>query len=109
MGMLMRSSMDEPAMERIGLLKRTSNSHPWGFLAAAMAASLLAGCVVVRADSGAWRSHRYGPDFASCAQFLARAHAALAGAADSPAAAHAAHAAALHEYHICLASGGTGP
>ena len=71
-----------------------------GLVLAAMAL-LLAGCAAVLRPLEEPRSA--GARSVSCAPALSRAHTALAGASVSAPEAHAAHAAAMHEYHTCLA------
>jgi hypothetical protein len=83
-----------------------------GVSAAVLGACLLTGCALVQpppVPDLSW--HGRGGD-AACADALGRAHGALAAAgaaAGDPAgtaAAHAAHAEAMHEYHMCLAGHG---
>jgi hypothetical protein len=59
------------------------------------ASTLLAGCASMRTAP----APRNG---AACSGAIARAHNALAAAPSAPGA-YAAHAAAMHEYHACLA------
>jgi hypothetical protein len=68
---------------------------------------LLVGCAAMRTVPEPGSAARPRAGVASCASAIARAHAALAVPGDSAAAvaaAHAAYAAAIHEYHTCLAA-----
>jgi hypothetical protein len=92
----------------------TGRTTPDAFVRAALAVALtmtLAGCGASRPKSAHGTSRPTVVPSESCGPALARAHGALAAAAgDSAPAAHlalASHAAAMHEYHSCLASGGT--
>jgi hypothetical protein len=96
------------------MMKQTRWSVPNAAVRATAAVALavtVAGCAAVHTQSERLASGQPAPSSASCGAALARAHTALAAAAgDSAPAAHmafASHAAAMHEYHICLASGGT--
>ena len=76
-------------------------------LGPAGAAILLVGCAALRTAPVSGSPARSRSGAASCAHLIARAHAALAVPGDSAvaiAAGHAAYAAAIHEYHTCLAS-----
>ncbi len=95
-------------------LKQTRRSVPNASVRATVAvafATTLAGCAAVHTPSERRTAGQPAPSSASCGAALARAHTALAAAAgDSTPAAHmalASHAAAMHEYHTCLAGGGT--
>ncbi len=74
----------------------------------ATAATLLAGCGVIRAIERPGLPRPRESSRASCVPTQARAHEALAaaGSADphAVAVAHSAHAVAMHEFHSCLAS-----
>ena len=61
----------------------------------AAAITLLSGCASIRATSAPGNG-------SACVRSIARAHQALA-TDPSSAGGHAAHAAAMHEYHACLA------
>jgi len=76
-------------------------------LGPAAAVVLLVGCVALRTAPAPGSAERPRGGAASCGHLIARAHAALAVPGDSAAAvaaAHAAYAAAIHEYHTCLAT-----
>jgi len=76
-------------------------------LGPAAAAVLLVGCAALRMAPAPGRAARPPAGAALCTTAIARAHAALAVGGDSAeavAAAHAAYAAAMHEYHTCLAT-----
>ena len=78
----------------------------WRVLTLVAVAVMLSGCGVIRTEL-ARGARPAGDTSASCAGAIARAHAALAAAGGSPAetaAAHATHAAAMHDYHTCLAN-----
>jgi hypothetical protein len=81
----------------------------WRALALIAAATVLSGCAVLR--PGPLRGARpSGAASAACAPVIARAHTALGTVGGSPAetaGAHAAHAAAMAEYHACLADAAT--
>jgi hypothetical protein len=84
------------------MVHRSSRKGSLAGLALAAMALLVTGCAAVLRPLEQPRSARTST--VSCAPALARAHAALAGASTDAPAAHAAHAAAMHEYHTCLAN-----
>jgi putative copper export protein len=73
-----------------------------------MALLVIAGCALIQPPPMPGLVLRGGMNDASCASAVSRGHGALAagtaaGDPSSMAAAHAAHAGAMHEYHTCLA------
>ena len=73
-------------------------------LGAASAATLLGACANLHTTvPRPTRSKPEGVDLATCVSAITRAHVALARGPDSTGVAHAEHAAAMHEYHTCLA------
>ncbi|MGQ0642912.1 MAG: hypothetical protein ACT4P6_19370 [Gemmatimonadaceae bacterium] len=73
-------------------------------LVAAVSATLLAGCALIQPPLvPAVPALRTAPLWRpACSAAIARAHSALSTVGEDPAAAHAAHAIAMHEYHVCL-------
>ena len=94
---------------------RPTRSVPGTVRAVMLPTLLLAGCAIIQPPPvpGVPRSGQYdGVGDAACASAIAQAHGALAAAGaaagdpSATAAAHAADAAAMHEYHTCLARPG---
>ena len=74
-----------------------------GMVAMATAATLLAACANLQTVPRPMKTEGARVDLATCALAMTRAHVALARGPDSTGVAHAEHAAAMHEYHTCLA------
>ena len=72
-------------------------------LATAVVATLLAACTNLQTVPRPTRSEPERVDLATCVSAMTRAHVALARGPDSTGVAQAEHAAAMHEYHTCLA------
>ena len=85
-------------------IRRGQTRQRASLLGLATVAALLGACANLHTTvPRPTRSEPEGVDLATCVSAITRAYVALARGPDSTGVAHAEHAAAMHEYHTCLA------